>query len=123
MALKQAEDADNQWIVRGYECCGESAESQLQCALPFQPIGIVDGLERLVEQDAESILASAIAMLGTDQLAKGTVWVRPAPKTRSQMIAQLQKHDRSPQPQRTIAVSNPSSIEILAENSVIWLNC
>jgi alpha-mannosidase len=46
MALKQAEDCSDQWILRCYECHGEVAESQVQSDLGLNIAHSVDLLER-----------------------------------------------------------------------------
>ncbi|WP_026731685.1 alpha-mannosidase [Fischerella sp. PCC 9605] len=46
MALKQAEDDSHQWIIRCYECCGETAELCLQSDLGLVLGESVDLLER-----------------------------------------------------------------------------
>jgi alpha-mannosidase len=48
-ALKQSEDAPNQWIVRCYECHGESAELSLMSDLDLAIAYPVDVLERPIQ--------------------------------------------------------------------------
>jgi alpha-mannosidase len=48
-ALKQSEDAPNQWIVRCYECHGESAELSLMSDLDLAIAHPVDVLERPIQ--------------------------------------------------------------------------
>jgi alpha-mannosidase len=46
MAFKQSEDHANEWILRCYECHGESAQLHFQSPLPLQLVEPVDLLER-----------------------------------------------------------------------------
>jgi alpha-mannosidase len=46
MALKRSQDASNQWIMRCYECHGESAELSLKSDLDLAIAHPVDLLER-----------------------------------------------------------------------------
>jgi alpha-mannosidase len=46
MAVKQAEDEPEQWILRCYECCGETAQLDLQNHLNLVVHQRVDLLER-----------------------------------------------------------------------------
>ncbi|HEY9744298.1 MAG TPA: glycoside hydrolase family 38 C-terminal domain-containing protein, partial [Coleofasciculaceae cyanobacterium] len=76
-ALKQSEDAPNQWIVRCYECHGESAELSLMSDLDLAIAHPVDVLERPI-QTSEQLsygqlfsvspwkIASFLAMPGTE---------------------------------------------------------
>jgi alpha-mannosidase len=54
MALKQAEDDPHQWIIRCYECCGETAELGLQSDLGLSLGESVDLLERSFSKTAFS---------------------------------------------------------------------
>ena len=46
MAFKQAEDSENEWILRCYECHGQTAELQVQSELGLKVQAVVDGLEQ-----------------------------------------------------------------------------
>ncbi|MBW4518319.1 MAG: alpha-mannosidase [Scytolyngbya sp. HA4215-MV1] len=51
MAFKQAEDADDEWILRGYECHGATAQINCQNELNLNLITSTDLLERSIPQE------------------------------------------------------------------------
>jgi alpha-mannosidase len=55
MAFKQSEDAAQQWVMRCYEACGQSAPLNLTTTLPLQCAGSLDGLEQPLSETSDKI--------------------------------------------------------------------
>jgi alpha-mannosidase len=55
MAFKQSEDSAQQWVIRCYEACGQSAPMTLNTTLPLQYSGNLDGLEQPIPETSDQI--------------------------------------------------------------------
>jgi alpha-mannosidase len=55
MAFKQSEDFAQQWVIRCYEACGQSAPMTLNTTLPIQYSGNLDGLEQPIPETSNRI--------------------------------------------------------------------